>query len=70
MIGATMYLACLDPETHKIMGGVCSCSMCKRFIINAGIEKVVVREENGGYSVYKTEDWIENDESLDGTRGY
>ena len=70
MIGATMYLACLDPGTHEVMGGVCSCSMCKRFIINAGIEKVVVREENGGYSVYKTEDWIENDESLDGTRGY
>ena len=70
MIGATLYMTCLDPNDHHVMGNVCSCSMCKRSIINAGIEKVVVREENGGYSVYKVEDWIENDESLDGTKGY
>ena len=70
MIGATLYLSCLDPVDHHVMGNVCSCSMCKRAIINAGIDKVVVQEENGKHSIYKVKDWIENDESLDGTKGY
>ena len=47
-----------------------SCSMCKRMIINAGIETVVVRNTADEYTVISVEDWIENDESLDGVRGY
>ena len=44
--------------------------MCKRMIINAGIETVVVRNTADEYTVISVEDWIENDESLDGVRGY
>ena len=44
--------------------------MCKRQVINAGIEKVVVRETAETYTVYNVSDWIENDDSLSGKFGY
>ena len=47
-----------------------SCAMCKRAIINAGIEKVVIRNDHDNYTIVNVSDWIENDDSLDGTLGY
>ena len=47
-----------------------SCSMCKRFIINSGIEKVVFRDTKTKYREVPVSDWIENDESVNGTKGY
>ncbi len=70
MLGATLYIACVDPATGEIVGGVNSCAMCKRLIINAGIETVVVRETKTDYKVYKVSDWIADDESIKGEFGY
>ncbi len=70
MLGATLYMACTDPKTGNVMGGVCSCMMCKRMLINAGIEKLIVRETKTEYSVYTVSDWIKNDDSLSGVFGY
>ncbi len=70
MIGSTLYMACIDPKSRALVGGTTSCAMCKRQIINAGIEKVVVRETPDTYSVYEVEDWIENDDSLTEELGY
>ncbi|MGN0178278.1 MAG: deoxycytidylate deaminase [Monoglobaceae bacterium] len=69
-IGATMYLAGRDAKTGELVSDACCCSMCKRLVINAGIEKVVVRNTPTEYTVYKVSDWIENDESLEGKLGY
>ena len=52
------------------MENACCCSMCKRMVINAGIAKVIVRTTPDEYTVYNVNDWIENDESLDGVLGY
>ena len=70
MIGATLYLVCVDPVSGEVVPNTTSCSMCKRLVINAGIEKVIVRETADEYSVYNVSDWIENDESLDYNPGY
>ena len=70
MMGATLYLSCIDAPTGKLMGGTCCCQMCKRNVINAGIEKVIVRETPTEYSEYLVKDWIENDDSLSGKFGY
>lgn len=70
MIGATIYLCCIDPITRKIVPNTTSCAMCKRQIINAGIEKVIVRETEQDYTVYNVSDWIENDDSLNLEFGY
>ncbi len=69
MLGATLYLACVDPKTGEAVGGTCCCQMCKRLVINAGIEKVVVLEDDGKYSTYEVSSWIEDDDSL-GKIGY
>ena len=70
ILGGTLYMACIDAKTGELMPGMCSCMMCKRLVINAGIEKVVVRETHTDYSVYDVSDWIENDDSLSGKFGY
>ncbi len=70
MIGATLYIACVDPQTEQLVPDTNCCAMCKRLIINAGIAKVVVRDTPDTYRAILVEDWVANDESLDGTRGY
>ena len=44
--------------------------MCKRMIINAGIECVVIRDTAQDYRMIAVQDWVENDESLEGIKGY
>ena len=69
MLGADLYLACTDPKTGAPIGGTTCCQMCKRLVINAGIERVIVREDAERYTVYMVRDWVENDDSL-GQIGY
>ena len=70
MIGATIYLVGLEVETGKIVANSCSCAMCKRMIINAGIETVIVRDNETEFREISVQDWIDDDESLGGTFGY
>ena len=70
MLGATLYMVCTDPKTGALMAGTSSCSMCKRQIINAGIETVVVRDTKDEYRTISVSEWVEHDESLEGTFGY
>lgn len=70
MLGATLYMACLDSKTGELVSGTNSCAMCKRMIINAGIDKVVIRNTPEDFKVVNVSDWIEDDDSLTGRRGY
>ena len=70
MIGATMYLSGREADTGQYIKHSCSCSMCKRLIINAGIRNVFIRDTDTDFREISVSDWIENDESLDGTFGY
>ena len=70
MLDATLYMCCTEPNNGAIVGSICSCSMCKRLIINAGITQVITRESPDNYSIYNVADWIKNDESVLGTLGY
>ena len=44
--------------------------MCKRMIINAGIEKLIVRNTKDEYTEISVSNFIENDDSLEGVKGY
>ena len=44
--------------------------MCKRMVINAGIKEVVIRDDHDSFRIIPVTDWIENDESLEGKKGY
>lgn len=70
MIGATLYLVCVDYKTKELVPNTNSCAMCKRMIINAGIDKVIIRDTKTEYRIIDVNDWIENDDSLEGKLGY
>lgn len=63
-IGATIYLVGKEASTGKILGDATSCSMCRRMIINAGIERVVIRRTETEFSVVPVRQWIEEDDSI------
>ena len=64
MIGATIYLVGRDARTNELLSDAMSCSMCKRQIINAGIDKIVIRVTPTEYRTIPVSDWIENDDSI------
>ena len=70
MIGSVLYLVGLDAKTGELISNANSCGMCKRLIINAGIDRVVVRNSPADYSVIIVRDWVFGDDSLSGKRGY
>lgn len=70
LIDSTLYMACVNPLTNDIEPHVSSCMMCKRMVINAGIKEVIVKEPDEKYTIYKVEDWITDDDSLNGKLGY
>ena len=70
MLGAELYLACLDAKTGELYGAVEPCAMCKRMIINSGIERVTVRTAPNEFKTFLVSDWVENDDSLEENDGY
>ncbi len=70
MLNSTLYLVGKEVSTNDYVKNTCSCSMCKRLIINAGIKTVVVRIDKNKFKVIDVNDWINEDESLSGQRGY
>lgn len=63
MLGATLYMVCVSPETGEIIQGTSSCMMCKRMVINAGISQVVIRDSEEKYRTVAVEDWVRDDDS-------
>ena len=70
MIGASLYLTGVDARTGGYVEKSSCCSMCKRMVINAGIEHVYIRDTKNEYRKVDVEDWIREDESLEGKFGY
>jgi len=70
MINSTLYLVGVDAKTNKYVESSMPCSMCKRFIINSGISKIIIRDTKTKYREIEVNDLIINDDSLNGTLGY
>jgi len=64
MVGGTLYLAGKDALTGEILSDATSCAMCRRMIINAGLEKVVIRTGPARYALVEVAEWIREDDSL------
>lgn len=69
-IGATLYIVGVDAKTREYVEKSMPCAMCKRTIINSGIEKVIIRDNKEEYREINVQEFIENDESLEGSKGY
>ena len=63
MEGATLYLVGVEPDGSYTNADCCA--MCKRVIINSGIEWVVAKQKNGMCNTIPVKEWIEHDDSLD-----
>lgn len=70
MLGSELYLVGVEMDTGEYVANSNCCSMCKRMVINAGIEKVIIRDSREKYRIVLVQDWITNDESLEGIKGY
>ena len=64
MLDATIYMACVNPKNGELIPDSTSCSMCRRQIINAGIKRIVIRDNATDYRIVEVQDWIDNDDSL------
>jgi len=62
-LGSTMYLAGRQ-ASGELLRHATSCSMCRRLIINAGIDRVVIRTGEMEYDTVKVQEWIDEDDSL------
>jgi len=71
MLGSALYLVGTDlKDNGNYVQNANPCSMCKRMIINAGIEIVYIRDDKDNYRVIKAQDYVDNDDSLHGEFGY
>jgi len=64
MIGSTLYLVGVDAKTGELLDDTSSCSMCRRLIINSGIEKTVCRVSDDEFVVTHIRDWVYDDDSI------
>lgn len=64
MLDSTLFLSGVEVLTNEYVKNSKPCKLCRRFIINAGIGKVIVRETQDEYKEYYTTEWIEEDDDL------
>ena len=70
MIGITLYLVGKEMESGEYVKDTNSCSMCKRLILNAGIDRVIIRDSLDKYRAIAVNKWIEEDDSISDYMGY
>jgi len=56
--GSTLYLVGVNAKTNELLKDTVPCLLCSRMIINAGIEKVIIRRTPTEYEVQYVKDWI------------
>ena len=64
MIGSTLYLVGVNKRNGEYKSGTYPCTLCKRMIINAGIETVIMRDDKENYRVEEVQNWINQDDTL------
>ncbi len=70
MLHGTMYLTGKRNDTEKYEEGAMSCQTCRKLIINAGIDKVIVRITKKQFIEVDVDEWIKKDELLEGKITY
>ncbi|WP_293008385.1 MULTISPECIES: deoxycytidylate deaminase [unclassified Oscillibacter] len=65
MVNGTLYLVGRDARTGELLGDATSCSMCRRQVINSGLERVVIRRTKTEFDVVSVEDWVAEDDFPD-----
>lgn len=69
-MGADLYLVGKDVKTDKLVKDSEPCSLCKKLIINSGINKVYIRNTYGEYNCIEVQTWVDNESLILGVEGY
>jgi len=64
MVGGTLYLVGRNAQTGELLPDATSCPMCRRHIINAGLERVVIRHTPTEFQVVDVQDWIDSEDDV------
>lgn len=70
MIDSTLYIVGIRTDTNQYEEGASPCQMCRKLIINSGISEVIVRIDKNNFNCFKVNDWINNDDLLEGKLTY
>ena len=66
MLDSTLYLVGIEYKDGSYVKNAMPCAMCKRLIINAGIQTVIVRDTETEYRVIPVaENWVVKDASME-----
>jgi len=58
MLNSTLYIVGINAEDNSLNNSTECCSICKRLLMNAGIEKVIIRRTPTEYEVQYVKDWV------------
>ena len=64
MVGGTIHLVGRNAATGELLTDATSCLMCRRMVINAGLERVVIRRTETEFEVVPVEAWIAEDDLM------
>ena len=64
MVGGTIYLVGRNAATGELLPDATSRLMCRRMVINAGLERVVIRRTKTEFEVVPVETWIAEDDLM------
>lgn len=64
MLGAILYLVGVNKRTGEYVTNTKPCTLCKRMIINAGIQTIIMRDDKENYRIEEVNNWIEKDDTL------
>jgi dCMP deaminase len=60
VLGGKMFIFGQNFEDKSVVEAR-PCERCRRIIINAGIEKVIIRKEDGSIGIINVSDWVKED---------
>lgn len=72
LLGGDMFIYGRDPRTSREIDAF-PCFICKKMIINAGLNRVICSTSSGSFQVFMVEDWIrdwQRTDILDDTHQY
>lgn len=70
MLDSSLFMVGKNYSDNTYVEKASPCSLCKRMIINAGIKDIYIRDNKDEYRHILVKDYIKNDESLEGIKGY
>ena len=64
IVGGTLYLVGKDAQTGRLLEDATSCAMCRRLVINSGLEKVIIRRTPEEFEEVPVAEWVAKDDLL------